>query len=59
MNDNDKQSDLDKIKCEECMKWVPKSEMKIEEAADYVRYFCGLECYEKWIKQNNNKKIKD
>lgn len=36
------------IPCEVCMKEVPASEAKIEEASDYVRYFCGLECYKKW-----------
>lgn len=56
MNDYEKQSDVEKIKCEECLKWVPKSEAKIEEAADYFRNFCGLECYEKWVKNNNEKK---
>ena len=38
----------EKVACEVCMKEIPRSEAKVEEAADYVVHFCGLECYEKW-----------
>lgn len=34
--------------CEVCLKQVPRSEASIAEARDYVAYFCGLECYDKW-----------
>jgi hypothetical protein len=34
------------------MKEIPKSEAKSPEAADYVIYFCGLECYAKWQAQD-------
>lgn len=36
------------VACEVCLKEVPKSEAVIPEAADYVAYFCGLECYQQW-----------
>lgn len=36
------------VSCEVCLKLVPKSEAQSAEARDYVAYFCGLECYEKW-----------
>ncbi|MCK5387053.1 MAG: DUF3330 domain-containing protein [Gammaproteobacteria bacterium] len=39
------------IPCEVCMKEIPRSEAKVEEAADYVAYFCGLECFDKWRKE--------
>ena len=39
------------VKCETCMKEVPVSEAKSAEAEDYVVHFCGLECYEQWIKR--------
>lgn len=36
------------VTCEVCLKEVPRSEAKSEEAGDYFLYFCGLDCYEKW-----------
>ncbi len=42
------------VSCEVCMKEIPKSEAKVEEASDYVIYFCGLDCFKKWQKENNN-----
>ena len=42
------------VECSVCMKEVPKTEARVEEAADYVAYFCGLDCYEKWKTQKNN-----
>ena len=41
-----------KVKCEVCLKEIPRSEAKSAEAIDYVVYFCGLECYEKWGTNN-------
>ncbi len=36
------------VACEVCLKEVPIAEAAIAEATDYVAYFCGLDCYEKW-----------
>jgi hypothetical protein len=36
------------VACDICLKEIPQSEAQIEEASDYVIYFCGLDCYEKW-----------
>lgn len=55
-NQNDTKTDDGIIACEVCLKEIPKSEAKVEEAADYVAYFCGLDCYEKWQQENNKKK---
>ena len=41
------------VSCEVCMKEVPKSLAHTEEAEDYVLYFCGLDCFDKWEHQNN------
>lgn len=41
------------VTCEICLKEIPISEAKSEEATDYFLHFCGLDCYEKWKKQNN------
>ena len=51
MSNNDKTGEA-MTPCEVCMKEVPISEAEIEEADDYVRYFCGLECYAKWRAQS-------
>ncbi len=36
------------VSCKECLKQIPHSEAKMEEAGDYVLYFCGLDCYKIW-----------
>jgi hypothetical protein len=36
------------VACEVCLKEIPRSEAAMAEARDYVAYFCGLDCYEKW-----------
>ena len=43
------------VPCEVCMKEIPRSEAKVEEAADYVAYFCGLDCFDKWRKEADEK----
>lgn len=48
MSEREKPAEPEKIACEVCLKEVPKSEAKIDEASDYVLYFCGLDCYEQW-----------
>ena len=40
------------IKCAVCLKEVPISEAKSHEASDYVRHFCGLDCFGKWREQD-------
>ncbi len=32
------------LSCEECCQTIPYN----DESADYVAYFCGLVCYQKW-----------
>lgn len=41
----------DLVSCEVCMKEIPVSEARSEEASDYVVYYCGLECYQAWAAQ--------
>ncbi|RDH82660.1 MAG: hypothetical protein DIZ80_10290 [endosymbiont of Galathealinum brachiosum] len=40
------------ISCQTCLDSVPLSESQISEAEEYVAYFCGLECYDLWVHQN-------
>ena len=42
---------LQPLSCEVCLREIPVSEAKSEEAADYVVYFCGLDCYQRWVAQ--------
>ncbi len=46
------------VKCEVCLKEIPKSEAKSTEVQDYVMHFCGLNCYEKWSKQKETESDK-
>lgn len=40
--------DDERVACEVCLKEIPRSEATVAEAADYVAYFCGLDCYDEW-----------
>jgi Domain of unknown function (DUF3330) len=40
-----------RVPCAVCEHEVPLSESVIREASDYMAYFCGLDCYERWRKQ--------
>ena len=51
MNDTSQKQKDDLIACEICMKEIPISEAKSEEASGYVAHFCGLECYAIWKAQ--------
>jgi uncharacterized protein DUF3330 len=44
----DKPIEVQRIRREVCHKEIPKSEAVVPEATDYLMYFCGLDCYEKW-----------
>ena len=52
MTNKDKPIDVELIACEVCLKELPKNEALVPEATDYVIYFCGLACHEKWQKQH-------
>ena len=36
------------VTCEVCLNNIPTSAARREKAADYIAFFCGLECYEQW-----------
>ena len=52
MSDQPESAEVEKIPCHICRKEVPLSEAKVSEAADYVAYFCGLECYAEWKRRS-------
>ena len=41
-------ADPQSVFCEVCLKAVPKSEALMSEGKDYVAYFCGAPCYDRW-----------
>ncbi len=53
MTEQDKPIEGKKVQCETCLKEIPVSGAKVDESADYVRYFCGPDCFEKWKQQEH------
>jgi len=51
MIERNKLIEPEKVSCEVCFKEIPISEASSVKATDYIMYYCGLECYEKWKKQ--------
>lgn len=47
------------ISCETCLKEIPHSESMSSEVEEYVAYYCGLECYEAWTRQQVEDKFED
>ena len=43
------------VRCDVCLNKVPLSVAKSAEGLDYVHYFCGLNCLEKWQAQAQTK----
>jgi len=37
-----------KISCEECLKRIPHDARTGRDLEEYVRHFCGQDCYESW-----------
>lgn len=36
------------VACEICLKEIPRSVAQSQEGSDYVYYFCGADCYQRW-----------
>jgi len=47
MSDKNK-TNCSKCQCENCCKLIPESTGLTFEGSDYIRHFCGDECYETW-----------
>jgi len=56
MNTTSQRQEGEFVACEICIKEIPVSEAKSEEATDYVVHFCGLECYAIWKAQQHKDK---
>ena len=58
MNSTSQNKKDDFVKCEICLKEIPISEARSEEASAYVAHFFGLECYARWkAQQKANKQV--
>ena len=42
---------LERVPCHVCQHDIPISEAVAAEVTDYVVYFCGLDCYDRWRHQ--------
>jgi hypothetical protein len=51
MTEQARRAEPERVSCELCLKEIPRSEAASAEATDYVAYFCGLDCFEKWRRE--------
>lgn len=42
------------VACATCRKDVPASAARTFEGEDYVVYFCGIDCYDRWRQRRND-----
>lgn len=47
----DQSASLERVHCDVCQRDIPLSEALVAEATDYLVYFCGLDCYDRWRRQ--------
>lgn len=50
-----KPSEVEKLGQDICMREIPRSEMGVSEADDYILYYCGTEYYAQQAKDEENK----
>jgi len=48
---------LHQISCQVCLTEIPLSEVVNDEATDYVIYFFGLDCYDRWRHLAEKKRV--
>lgn len=41
-------ADVPRLSADECCAQIPGDEAVMEEATDYVLFYCGIDCYEDW-----------
>ena len=50
----EKDGDDEILACKMCLQEIPISEIKNEEARDYVIHYYGVDCYALWAKQRSD-----
>ena len=53
MTSRDLSVSLERVPCHVCRHDILTSEALVAEATDYVAYFCGLDCYDRWRRQRD------
>jgi Domain of unknown function (DUF3330) len=48
-----------RIVCDVCLKEVPADEAVVPEGVDYFVHFCGLQCYQEWVRRSGKPQPKD
>ncbi|WP_416224115.1 DUF3330 domain-containing protein [Thiohalophilus sp.] len=43
----------EKVSCTVCRKEVPRVDALKDEGEEYIRWFCGLDCYNQWRQDEN------
>ncbi|MEN8177085.1 MAG: hypothetical protein ABFS39_00515 [Pseudomonadota bacterium] len=49
-----KPNEVEKLDQDICMREIPKSELGVSEADDYILYYCGTEYYAQQAKDKQN-----
>lgn len=47
------------VSCQVCLKQVPADDAHSDEVNDYVYYFCGADCFDKWQHKSDEEKTDD
>lgn len=47
------QTDANHLSCCVCGREIPPSEAQSVEGEDYMWYFCGLDCFDRWQKRKS------
>ena len=50
---NPPEAPVEVLNCDVCMKEIPSESEEYFETDEYVRHFCGIECYTKWKKTDD------
>lgn len=50
-------SKIGTVQCSECHREVPHSAAISRESADYTLFFCGIDCFERWSRENPQRTI--
>ena len=51
MNGNHLPAASPPLECETCLKEIPESAVFTPEGGDYVGHFCGVECYQAFLRR--------
>ncbi len=44
-----------KVNCQVCRREIPRIDAIADEGEEYIRWFCGFDCYRKWQATDKNR----